>query len=103
MNRIRWERAQANSRSGDVKTGNPDRLDHDASPGPDHRFTVSKSGRYSLHRNDGTAQWHLSRATMGTNVHLGSVPALALRRGFGGLVMVGSLPFEIFDLPPEVR
>ena len=33
---------------GDIKTGSAERLDRGVSPGPDHGFTVSKSGRDSL-------------------------------------------------------
>lgn len=55
---------------GDIKTGSAERLDRGAWPDPDHRFTVSKSGRDSLRRNGGTARRHLSRAAMGTMVHL---------------------------------
>lgn len=51
-----------------IKTGSTERLNRSASPGPAHRFTVSKIGRDSLRQNDGTAKQHLSRAAMGTNV-----------------------------------
>jgi hypothetical protein len=57
---------------GDIKTGSAERLDRGVSPGPDHGFTVSKSGRDSLRRNGCTAKRHLSPAAMGTNLHLGS-------------------------------
>lgn len=54
---------------GDIKTGSAERLDRGVSPGPDHRFTVSRSGRDSLRRNGGTTRQHLSPAAMGTIVH----------------------------------
>lgn len=78
------ELARASSGPGDPNTGYVTRLDRGASPSPDRRFTVSKSGRGLLRRNDGTPQWHLSRAAMGTNVPLDQF----LRRR-GGVVVLG--------------
>ncbi len=65
---LREKPARVKPGPGDINTGSAERLDRGASLGPDHRFTVSKSGRDSLRQNDGTAKQHLSRAAMGTNV-----------------------------------
>ena len=56
--------------SGGIASGSARRLDRSDTPGPDHRFTDSKSGRDSLRRNGGTAKRPLSPAAMGTIVHL---------------------------------
>ena len=50
--------------------GSAKRLDRRRAPGPFHGFTVSKSGRDSLHANDAMDRIGLPRAEMGTVAHL---------------------------------
>lgn len=54
--------------------GSARRLDRRAKPGPFLRFTVSRSGNDSLRTDDGMGRRGLSRAEMGTIVHLAGKP-----------------------------
>lgn len=56
--------------AGKRNAGSGRRLDRSVTSGPVYEFTVSKSGRDSLRNDDGTVHDRLSRAEMGTIVHL---------------------------------
>ena len=83
---------------GNCAAGSARRLDRAVKPGPFHRFTVSRSGRVSLRRDDVIGHCHLSRFEMGTIVH--PVRARFQRRGFD--LPAAPATGGIFALPTQV-
>ncbi len=83
---------------GNSSAGSARRLDCAVKPGPFHRFTISRSGRVSLRRDNATGHRHLSRFEMGTFVH--PVRAGFQRRAFD--LPAATASGGIFALPTEV-
>ncbi len=87
---------------GKCATGSARRLDHAVKPGPFHRFTISRSGRVWLRRNDAIGHCRLSRFEMGTIVHLTGLLAFC-RIGLRLIIVSAAVPSLQLSKPRRVH